>query len=145
MTHLLYKDGDPNAPDSILDSNGQVVLGLCRICGAAEAELETSGCVDEVIRDLYKHYAGDCINAAVRMLRRMERVIQLDHAAEFGLTCPDEGCPHYGTPHGHPGDQADMQKRFDELLSLNEHAWSNGWHKALIAGILRDCHPGAKK
>ena len=37
--HDLYKDGDADAPDSIKDRNGQVVLGLCRKCGRAESEL----------------------------------------------------------------------------------------------------------
>lgn len=38
-THNLYKTGDQGVPDVILDSNGEVVLGLCKECGAAEAEL----------------------------------------------------------------------------------------------------------
>lgn len=39
VTHTLYKTGDPGAPLSIQDRNGEVVLGLCRVCGRAEAEL----------------------------------------------------------------------------------------------------------
>lgn len=38
-THDLYKTGDKNAPPSILDRNGEVVLGLCKLCGMGEAEL----------------------------------------------------------------------------------------------------------
>lgn len=38
--HDLYKTGDPDAPDSIKDSNGEVALGLCRRCKRAERELE---------------------------------------------------------------------------------------------------------
>lgn len=37
--HDLYKDGDPDAPDSIKDRNGEVVLGLCKACGRGEIEL----------------------------------------------------------------------------------------------------------
>lgn len=37
--HLLYKDGDLNTPKSIVDRDGRVTLGLCRLCGAAEADL----------------------------------------------------------------------------------------------------------
>lgn len=38
-THDLYKTGDPNAPQAILDRNGEVVLDLCKRCGRGEAEL----------------------------------------------------------------------------------------------------------
>lgn len=38
--HVLYKTGDADAPDVIKDSNGEVVLGLCRACGAAEIDLQ---------------------------------------------------------------------------------------------------------
>lgn len=37
--HDLYTDADKDRPDVICDSNGQVVLGLCKRCGKAEAEL----------------------------------------------------------------------------------------------------------
>lgn len=37
--HDLYKTGDPDAPDSIKDRNGEVVLGLCRRCRKGECEL----------------------------------------------------------------------------------------------------------
>lgn len=38
-THALYTDSDTDRPDVICDSNGQVVLSLCKTCGRAEAEL----------------------------------------------------------------------------------------------------------
>jgi hypothetical protein len=38
--HVLYKTGDADAPDVIKDRNGEVVLGLCRVCGRGEIELE---------------------------------------------------------------------------------------------------------
>jgi hypothetical protein len=38
--HDLFKTGDADAPDVIKDRNGDVVLGLCRVCGQAECELD---------------------------------------------------------------------------------------------------------
>lgn len=38
--HKLYETADADAPDVIKDSNGEVVLGLCRNCGRGEIELE---------------------------------------------------------------------------------------------------------
>ena len=45
-SHDLYETNDPNAPDSIKDSNGEVVLGLCRKCGRGESEL-TEPCTQQ--------------------------------------------------------------------------------------------------
>lgn len=39
--HVLYATGDPDAPDSIKDRNGDVVLGLCRVCGKGKADLDS--------------------------------------------------------------------------------------------------------
>lgn len=39
MAHDLYKDGDADLPEAILDRNGQVVLGMCKICHKGEIEL----------------------------------------------------------------------------------------------------------
>ena len=38
-THVLYKTGDADAPNSIV-RDGEVVLDLCRLCGKAECELD---------------------------------------------------------------------------------------------------------
>lgn len=38
--HKLYETKDADRPDAICDSNGEVVLGLCKVCGQAEADLE---------------------------------------------------------------------------------------------------------
>ena len=38
--HVLYRTGDKDAPTSIQDMNGDVVLGLCRNCGRGESELD---------------------------------------------------------------------------------------------------------
>lgn len=38
-THLLYETSDSDAPDCIKDRNGEVVLGLCKVCGKGESEL----------------------------------------------------------------------------------------------------------
>ena len=40
MGHILYETKDEDAPDVIRDNNGEVVLGLCRICGRAESQLD---------------------------------------------------------------------------------------------------------
>lgn len=40
MNHDLYKTGDEGAPEQILDGSGEVVLGLCKKCNAAEAQLD---------------------------------------------------------------------------------------------------------
>jgi hypothetical protein len=37
--HVLYRTADADAPGVICDARGEVVLGLCRRCGAAEAQL----------------------------------------------------------------------------------------------------------
>ena len=38
--HILYEQDDTDAPSCIKDSNGDIVLGLCRVCSAGEIELE---------------------------------------------------------------------------------------------------------
>ncbi len=40
MKHVLYKTGDADAPESIKDTNGDVVLDLCKLCKQAEVDLE---------------------------------------------------------------------------------------------------------
>lgn len=43
--HVLYETGDKDAPDAVKDRNGEVVLGLCKVCGLAEIQLdETPDC-----------------------------------------------------------------------------------------------------
>ena len=38
-THKLYETSDRDAPDCIKDSNGVVVLDLCKWCNRGEVEL----------------------------------------------------------------------------------------------------------
>lgn len=38
--HVLWCDSDVDAPSVIKDSNGDVVLGLCKNCGRGEVELQ---------------------------------------------------------------------------------------------------------
>ena len=38
--HVLFKTGDDDAPSAITDSNGDVVLALCRNCHRGEVELD---------------------------------------------------------------------------------------------------------
>lgn len=40
MEHVLYKNGDTDLPDNILDRNGELALHMCRVCGLAESELD---------------------------------------------------------------------------------------------------------
>ena len=37
--HEMYETSDADAPAAVKDSNGEVVLGMCRRCGKAEIEL----------------------------------------------------------------------------------------------------------
>ncbi len=43
-SHKLYEDSDVDKPDVICDSNGQVALGLCKLCGRVGAELFYAMC-----------------------------------------------------------------------------------------------------
>jgi hypothetical protein len=38
--HMLYEQGDSDAPEIIKDANGDIVLSLCKRCGKGESELE---------------------------------------------------------------------------------------------------------
>jgi len=40
--HILYEGFDEDAPGQIKDSNGEVVLALCKVCGGAECGLPTN-------------------------------------------------------------------------------------------------------
>lgn len=42
--HVLYTDKDADRPEAICDTNGQVVLAMCRHCGKAEADLDAGPC-----------------------------------------------------------------------------------------------------
>jgi hypothetical protein len=37
--HTLWKTGEEGCPSAIQDWNGEVVLGLCKVCGKGECEL----------------------------------------------------------------------------------------------------------
>jgi hypothetical protein len=39
VDHDFYGDNDPDAPECIKNVQGEVVLGLCKVCGMAEADL----------------------------------------------------------------------------------------------------------
>lgn len=58
MDHVLYKTGDKDAPNSILDNNGEVVLSMCRNCRRGESELRDPKCPAEVVQmDTLEAYA----------------------------------------------------------------------------------------
>ena len=40
IPHDIYKDGDKDIPEALLDRNGQVALAQCKVCGQAEGDLE---------------------------------------------------------------------------------------------------------
>lgn len=40
MQHQLWTTSDKDRPEVICDCNGEVVLGLCKVCGRGEIELE---------------------------------------------------------------------------------------------------------
>lgn len=46
ITHTLYTDDDSDKPEAICDSNGQVCLDLCKVCGAGEVELGENSCAE---------------------------------------------------------------------------------------------------
>lgn len=53
-THRVWKNTDSdsyNAPEAIKDRNGDIVLGLCRDCGAGECELEEQICPSHEMRE----------------------------------------------------------------------------------------------
>ena len=47
--HILFEDHDEGVPDCIKDRNGEVCLGMCRLCGAGEQDL-----LDYPTCDLYR-------------------------------------------------------------------------------------------
>lgn len=55
--HDLYTDADPDRPDVICDSNGQVTLDLCKRCGKGEAELLDAPCVAAPTDETLLHQA----------------------------------------------------------------------------------------
>ena len=65
MRHDFIKTGDPDVFPAITDRNGEVVLGYCRRCGQAEAEL-APGCpgltaaavTDDMINALWRDACG---------------------------------------------------------------------------------------
>jgi len=40
IAHHFYAPTDPDCPKALLDSNGDMVLAMCRVCGQAEGDLE---------------------------------------------------------------------------------------------------------
>lgn len=40
--HVFWKKGDTGLPDCLTDRNGDIVLGMCKVCGQAEADLADS-------------------------------------------------------------------------------------------------------
>jgi hypothetical protein len=74
--HVLYETGDTGAPKQIIDRNGEVVLGLCKLCGKAEAELD-GGCTD----------AAERINRARRILAQVRDGYMADMTRDVTWLC----------------------------------------------------------
>lgn len=53
--HVLWKDGDFGIPDALKDRNGEVVLGQCKVCGAAEQELIDVPVCPGPSKKVYRH------------------------------------------------------------------------------------------
>lgn len=71
VKHQLREKGDPGLPDVLTDRNGDIALGMCKVCGQAEAELADScpGINLEEFRPLARwvsNCAGHGINAGMR-------------------------------------------------------------------------------
>ena len=41
--HALWNENDPDCPETLKDSNGDVVLGMCKVCSKGEGELPDNG------------------------------------------------------------------------------------------------------
>jgi hypothetical protein len=83
MKHVLYKTGDADAPPSILDRNGEVTLGLCRVCGQGEAELAPvcPAAIDTVNKFMVSGTIGE--EATVLILRPPNRSLTREEALVF--------------------------------------------------------------
>jgi hypothetical protein len=42
VEHIFYETEDSDAPEEIKDQNGEVCLGMCKICRCAEGTLPTN-------------------------------------------------------------------------------------------------------
>lgn len=49
--HVLYEQGDDNVPNQLKDANGDIVLAQCKVCGAAEIELEVACTGEKLVRN----------------------------------------------------------------------------------------------
>lgn len=97
--HRLYKTRDADAPESIKDRNGDVVLDLCRDCGAGESELQEDcekhrlKSLDEkqLINEMSVVITGsimDLIEAVVKQRVRqwIEFIVESKGKKDYGLT-----------------------------------------------------------
>jgi hypothetical protein len=140
--HDLYKDGDPDAPAGIKDANGEVVLGLCRRCGRAEAELvepcviRTSakrlGLMDDpwvrAMRDVgtafrgnTKHFSSRCMPGGPA--REVGEVGEVDGVVIQGMVdCSKAGMLRADDATEHmKAQEADWQRVCDALGADGEH------------------------
>lgn len=60
MAHVYYQTSDADAPDYIKDRNGEVVLGMCKLCRKGENELgPICEAAPPASRELLNYCTGD--------------------------------------------------------------------------------------
>ena len=123
--HLLYKNGDSDAPDSIKDSNGEIVLALCRVCGRGEAELD-----EPCVRSGRLHIPGclcdECHESRSKRLENMPSVSKLAASSD-----PVHSPPHY------------TAGSIEVITAIED--WRLGFHLGnVIKYVVRSPHKGSE-
>lgn len=81
--HVLYEREDADAPDIIKDANGDITLGLCKICGKGEAEL-VEPCEYKPKEPLGHVYLNAyAANGGGKLFDRVYKVEDPEHFARF--------------------------------------------------------------
>ena len=109
--HVLYKTGDIDAPDSIKDNNGEVALGLCRICNKGEIELEgpciQKGTPKKQRREWYgpcktceyrddQHQCDACIHASLDNIQKTFHELEVCRKIVYELSAYGERASNQG-------------------------------------------------
>lgn len=85
--HDLYETGDADAPDVIKDRNGEVVLGLCKVCNKGEAEL-AEPCAEwtwtQAAPSVYVHKVQDGPGYSVVLVNGDWQALVVEHGSAWG-------------------------------------------------------------